>query len=360
MLPNTIELTDENIESLGLYQVGETWYIPPKRPYKQFTCKGCGKNFIRYNGRLLYCSNKCSNPIINENVKLDINDIRKSFENEGYILLTTEYKNNMQKLDFICPNGHKHKITWANWSNSLLTQRCGKCAKNAPVTKEQIVELFENNGYTININEYDKISAFHTKLKCKCPDNHEWSVSYTAFKRGTRCPYCQKRNKILFKDIKQSFENEGYTVITKEEDYISQNESKIDFICPNGHKHNISVRKWRFGRRCGKCRVSKEEKEVRSFLDENNISYVSNDRKTLLNPNTNCYLELDIFFPDKKKAIELNGVYWHSRTDKINNDEIKKELCREYDINLMIITDDEWNTNKQNVQCNIRKFIHDV
>lgn len=360
MLPNTIELNKENIDKFGIYQVDDIWYIPPKRPYKQFTCKGCGKEFIRYSGRLLYCSNKCSNPIINKKTKLNISDIKKSFENEGYALLTTEYKNNMQKLDFICPNGHKHKITWANWSNPLLTQRCGKCAKNAPVTKEQIFELFENEGYIIDIGEYDNFSAFSTKWSCKCANGHDWKASYTAFKRGTRCPYCQNQNSILFKDIKESFESEGYVVLTKEEDYISQNKSKIEFICPNGHIHNISVRKWRIGRRCGKCRVSKEEKEIRKFLDENNIDYKSNDRKTLLNPNTNHYLELDIFFPDKKKAIEMNGVYWHSRPDKINNDKVKKELCIKYGIDLMIITDNEWNINKQNIKYNIKEFIYGI
>ena len=50
--------------------------------------------------------------------------IRSKFAKEGYKLLTTEYKNNQQKLDCICPNGHRHSITLVSWQQGC---RCLFC-----------------------------------------------------------------------------------------------------------------------------------------------------------------------------------------------------------------------------------------
>ena len=44
----------------------------------------------------------------------EISSISKEFGLEGYTLLTTEYINQAQKLEYICPNGHKRYTTWKN------------------------------------------------------------------------------------------------------------------------------------------------------------------------------------------------------------------------------------------------------
>jgi len=49
--------------------------------------------------------------------KLTIDYICSEFKKEGYILLTEKYINNSQKLDYICPKGHKHSISWSNWNH---------------------------------------------------------------------------------------------------------------------------------------------------------------------------------------------------------------------------------------------------
>ena len=57
-------------------------------------------------------------------IKLNIAFVRKEFEKEGYKLLTTEYKDNKQKLKYICSNGHINFICWAKWQQG---QRCQIC-----------------------------------------------------------------------------------------------------------------------------------------------------------------------------------------------------------------------------------------
>jgi hypothetical protein len=58
--------------------------------------------------------------------------------------------------------------------------------------------------------------------------------------------------------------------------------------------------------------------------------------------------ELDIFFPVEKFAIELNGLYWHSSNfvEKSYHYE-KYKLCDNLNIRLLMITDLEWNSNKE-------------
>ena len=57
--------------------------------------------------------------------KKTIEEIKQAFEKEGYILLSTEYINAHNKLDYICPKGHRHSITWSKFNTG---RRCPKCS----------------------------------------------------------------------------------------------------------------------------------------------------------------------------------------------------------------------------------------
>ena len=41
--------------------------------------------------------------------------VKSQFETEDYIPKFTDYINAHTKLDYICPNGHEHSISWSNW-----------------------------------------------------------------------------------------------------------------------------------------------------------------------------------------------------------------------------------------------------
>ena len=56
--------------------------------------------------------------------RLDINVISKALDREGYSLLTTVYINAHELLDYICPFGHKNRISWVGWNNG---NRCPSC-----------------------------------------------------------------------------------------------------------------------------------------------------------------------------------------------------------------------------------------
>jgi hypothetical protein len=59
--------------------------------------------------------------------------VREVIENQGYRLVSTEYKNNHILLDMICPKGHPCKISLANFTNTdrgSIGRRCGLCGRD--------------------------------------------------------------------------------------------------------------------------------------------------------------------------------------------------------------------------------------
>jgi len=176
--------------------------------------------------------------------KLTLEYIRKQFKLEGYTLLSTEYKDNRQKLDYICPEGHKHQIAWEKWQTGV---RCFYCFGKIKKTIKEIKNSFEREGYTLLTKEY--INA-RQKLNYICPKGHKHSITWHHWKGGTRCLYCGGRARKDFKDIRKAFYKEGYKLLTTEYTNCDQ---KLRYICPEGHEYQTSWEKWKSGRRCAIC-----------------------------------------------------------------------------------------------------------
>ena len=72
---------------------------------------------------------------------------------------------------------------------------------------------------------------------------------------------------------------------------------------------------------------------------------------------TNKNLELDIYFPWSKRAIEYDGDYWHSFPYQKEKDGIKKDQCKKLGINLLVIKEQDWIDNKEKCLNEIKNFI---
>ena len=96
-------------------------------------------------------------------IRKSYEEVRKSFEDEGYTLLTKNYINNKQKLEYLCPKGHKYSITFHNW---LHGNRCAVCVGLAKKTIEEVRNSFEEEGYILLTNKYLNSKQ---KLEYVCP-----------------------------------------------------------------------------------------------------------------------------------------------------------------------------------------------
>jgi len=219
--------------------------------------------------------------------------VRSEIEKKGYKLLTEVYKNNKQVLDLICSEGHEWKVRWHSFQKG---SRCFTCFGKPKHTYEYVKEFIEKEGYKLISKEY--IQA-HSKLKIQCPVGHNFQMKYANFQQGQRCPVCNIGNQ-----------------------------------------------------------SSKSEKEVldvvKNFTDE---KIIENNRKQIINPLTGRGLELDIWIPSLKKAIEFNGTYWHK--DKGYKDEQKVLQCEQKGINLMIIEESQWRSNKEKCINTIGEWLNE-
>ncbi len=272
--------------------------------------------------------------------RINIDIIRQILDKEGYKLLSKEYVDAHSKLKFICPRGHEHKISWSAWNQG---QRCFYCRNdNNRVSIDDIRTMFLEEGYT-----FIEDSFCNEKFKYICPNGHGGQITLGNWKSGNRCPHCYGNAKLKFSFVKNQIEQEGYKVITIEDDY-DNNRTKLHLKCENGHDYFASWFDWNTNKvRCYKCKekgTSIQEQELIDNIKTLDLNIEVHDRY-LISPK-----EIDILIPSKKIAIEYCGLYWHSELmGKGRNYHIDKlEMCKEKGYNLITVFEDEF-VNKKDI-----------
>lgn len=370
-------------------------YICPNGHKRHTTWKNWKKG-----NRCLICKN--------QKTKLSIDEIKSSFEKEGYILLSREYINNKTKLDYMCPIGHKNSITWADWNSGGY--RCPDCANNKKLSLEEVLKDFEKEDYIFVSGDYQNNTSklilecpnghkfetsrvnwtsghrcpvcyservnielvrgsfesegykllstsyidAHTKLDYLCPNGHLSSISWASWKQGSRCRYCRDlKHRVSLEELKEMFEKENYTFV--EESYLKD---KLEYVCPKGHEGSVSLGNWKTnGVRCPICGnngTSTQEQSLIDYVKSLNININTRDR-SLIKPK-----EIDIVIPEKKIAIEYCGLYWHSELmDKNNNYHLSKlERCEKESFTLITIFEDEWISKNDIVRSRLRNIFN--
>ncbi len=101
---------------------------------------------------------------------------------------------------------------------------------------------------------------------------------------------------------------------------------------------------------CNPVQASNGEKEVFDFVVSLGFNALQGDR-TIIYP-----LELDIVIPEKKLAIEFNGLYWHSfQSGRDSSYHLGKTIsCNEKGYSLIHIFEDDWEFNKEIVKSIIK------
>jgi hypothetical protein len=185
--------------------------------------------------------------------RLTYDFVKEQFEKEDYILLTKEYIDSQSKLDYICPRGHKHNISWSNWSQGKRCKYCNNenSSKKYRLDIKTVKRSFEKEKYKLLTKEYKNN---HQKLDYICPKGHKHNIIWINWKKGRRCPYCAGNAMLSIRFIKSEFAKESYILLTKKYRNCDQ---KLEYICDKGHKHAISWDNWQQGKRCTLCKYIK-------------------------------------------------------------------------------------------------------
>jgi len=191
--------------------------------------------------------------------------------------------------------------------------------------------------------------------KCGC----EWQATVIDRSQGHGCPSCIKIQRVetrvrLLVKRKGSFA-EKYPELIKEWHPTKNGEltpyditigckRKVWWKCPLGHEYQAYI----YNRRHTGCPICSLRQKT-SFPEQAIFYYVKKLWPNSMNKYKDCFgdkMELDIYIPEIKTAIEYDGSHWHE-TDFEHKREIKKyELCKKHKICLIRIkecAEQSWN-----------------
>ena len=157
-------------------------------------------------------------------------------------------------------------------------------------------------------------------------DDYSYSLSHPVKHIRTKCPVCNEYHYHLFNDV---FVNSRHCL------------------------------KYGHAPMCEDCRCSftssYAEQEIADYISTFYSGELVRNSRDIISP-----LELDLYYPEKKIAVEFNGDYWHSEKFKDRNYHRNKYIkCCENDIHLISVFESDWLDNKSFVKDAIMRAFND-
>ncbi len=324
-----------------------------------YICKCGNKSQITLDGlkQGKLCRN-CGYERSTNKLRFNIRYIKEEFAKEDYTLLSTEYKNNKTKLEYICGCGNQSQITWNMFSRGSRCIKCGnsKISGKLKLDFTYIKNGFEKEGCVLLSTEYIN-SVTPLDYICSCGETSQ--ITWGNFQQGTRCMVCghiktTTKRRLDFEFVKNEFKRGGCTLLSTE--YINSY-TPLNYICSCGNQAHIRRGNFSQGARCSICSVkrSRGERKINKILNSKMINYISEyrvngcrDERTVpfdfAIKNNNSIIGL-IEYDGKQhfKPIDFfGGESSFKKTQR--HDQIKTEYCIKNDIPLLRIPYTKFNS----------------
>ena len=314
--------------------------------------------------------------------KLDVEDLKKEYIGKTFNWLTVldVFRNDKNIIMFKCQckcgnivnsrkqyiiSGHTTSCGCYKYSHEKGAKYTEWC-KNNPDKVKEISEHYKqtiHNNPDILIERGKKQSALYKNnpdIINKISDSNKkyWRDNPDKLaERGKNHSktLLSKRNIEFLENYKEFIHPEDYSIL----EYSSPR--YIRFKCPRCGKYeyhtfgNIFVQNsngLKLGRSlpiCDSCRFN----NYSSLCEDTLVNYISIFYSGYIIRNSRSIIwpyELDLYYPEKKIAIEFNGDYWHSEKFKDKDYHYKKFcLCREQNILLVSIFESDWNNRKEEI-----------
>jgi hypothetical protein len=132
----------------------------------KFICKCKVENEMSFKKYLVQlCCNECHSKTLTRRFKYTYQQVKKTFEDNKCQLISTEYKNQITNLDYICECKNEAKITFKMF---LEGQRCQKCA----IRKRKETNL-ERYGNEVSMNSDNLKEIWVEKIKNRTEEEKE-------------------------------------------------------------------------------------------------------------------------------------------------------------------------------------------
>lgn len=293
-----------------------------------------------------YCSHKCSCKGIglDKRLKIDANiDIQKLIYLYTKTSLSCKEISKILNIpyDYVFDRVKRLNLTRSNY----LQEQC-RINKNKKISNI-LTNKYKDPKECLNMSQ-------------KCQNTYKTKTGYNWVTNNPKCvkTIVDKKFKVFYNNLN----NNTKQILFNRENFrnyllsIPFEERNLIRLC-----NDLSVSKWHILKSYNKyakdidLNKTTTNFEIDVFKFVRNIysgQIIQNDR-IAINP-----LELDIYIPDKKVAIECNGIYWHS--SKVIQDSKyhynKSKLCEEKGLRLIHIFEYEWyNERQQPILKNIIK-----
>ncbi len=288
------------------------------------------------------------------------------YQKNGNLKPTDVTAGSDKRVHWKCENGHE-------WETSIKSRKRGL---SCPYCSNKKVLVGYNDLYTFCINNHREeiIKEFDTDKNkftmkeittgsdketwWKCPNGHSYKSSPSRrVLRGSGCGICS--HNILVEGVNDLATT--HPEIAKEWDYdkndvgpdkvmAGSNIKKYWFTCPKGHSYHTTVLGRKRGTNCPICAMEKHT----SFPEKSVFYYIKKcfeDAEENYHNSVLGRMELDIYIPSKKTAIEYDGVAWHKDYER---DLKKDKVCFKNGIRLFRIR--EYGCNEYD-STSIKKYV---
>lgn len=237
---------------------------------------------------------------MNSTKKKNIEDCRLLAEQRGGRCLSEEYVNCDIKMLWECEKKHIFEARYRHVKYEKSW--CPECAENKQKTIEDCRKLAENRGGKCLSEVYKNAQ---TKMLWECGKLHQWWAVYNNIQQGKWCVFCAGRAKHTLEDCRQLAESKGGKCLS---DVYINAKTKIKWECANKHRWEAIYTAIQQGEWCPECSLGKSQKKlfkiIRNIFSNLTIKYNYRGFGWLKKHNK---LELDIFIPDLRIAIEYDG-----------------------------------------------------
>lgn len=302
---------------------------------------------------------------IKSNTKSTIEEfIKKAIKKHGekYSYEKAIYAGATTRLTITCPDHGDFDQT----PTRHLNGGCAKCATDeTALTTEGFIKR--------SMDRYDKMYSYEKTVYVRAKD----MVTITCLKHGDfeqragghlsniGCAQCVMDNITQlvtstphttdeFIKIANAVHDNKYSY---EKTIYKNNKEKIIITCKDHDDFKQTPNAHTQGNGCKKCSndgsASKWELEIRDYIKSIYYGETSYSNRTMIG-----LKEIDIYLPDLKIGIELNGMYWHSTKNKPKKYHIeKRKLCESAGVRLVSIWGDEWMNDQQKIKDYLKNML---
>jgi len=285
-----------------------------------------------------YCSNRTVNK---DNCLATINPIlAKEWHpsKNGFSTSRDVVPGSGKKAWWLCKKGHEWEAVIASRNKGVGCPFCTNKAAHkdnclATINPTLAKQWHPTKNGVLTPNDFTPGSE--SKVWWLCEKGHEWEAVIASRNSGVGCPYCS--NKAVNEDncletLKPLLAKEWHSTkngLLTPKDVTPGSEKRVWWLCKKGHEWRARVADRNKSRGCPYCHSSTSEMELRVYSE---LRYLFNN----VSHRSKIYgVECDVYIPDLKFGIEIDGAYWHK--DKLELDKRKNSFLFSKGVNLLRI-----------------------